>query len=79
MAQLRETKVADRALMSKPFAGVRILDFTAIWPGPTAPTSSRCSAPTSSRSSRASGDDMRRGPPTKEWAERKMRARRSWP
>ena len=35
-----------RGLMSKPFAGVRILDFTRYLAGPTGPTSWRCSAPT---------------------------------
>ncbi len=56
----------------KPFAGVRILDFTQVFAGPFASYQLALLGADVVKVERPGGDDMRRGPPNKEWSARNL-------
>jgi len=56
----------------KPFAGVRILDFTQVFAGPYGSYQLALLGADVIKVERPGGDDMRRGPPSKEWAARNL-------
>jgi crotonobetainyl-CoA:carnitine CoA-transferase CaiB-like acyl-CoA transferase len=58
--------------MTKPFAGVRVLDFTQVFAGPFGCYQLALLGADVIKVERPSGDDMRRGPPNKEWAARNL-------
>ena len=58
--------------MTKPFAGVRILDFTQVFAGPFGSYQLALLGADVIKIERPGGDDMRRGPPNKEWAARNL-------
>jgi crotonobetainyl-CoA:carnitine CoA-transferase CaiB-like acyl-CoA transferase len=58
--------------MTKPFAGVRILDFTQVFAGPFASYQLALLGADVIKVERPAGDDMRRGPPNKQWSERNL-------
>jgi crotonobetainyl-CoA:carnitine CoA-transferase CaiB-like acyl-CoA transferase len=62
--------------MSKPFTGVRILDFTQVFAGPFGSYQLALLGADVVKIERPGGDDMRYGPPNKEWAARGLAA--SW-
>jgi crotonobetainyl-CoA:carnitine CoA-transferase CaiB-like acyl-CoA transferase len=57
---------------TQPFAGVRILDFTQVFAGPFASYQLALLGADVVKIERPNGDDMRRGPPNKEWAARNL-------
>jgi crotonobetainyl-CoA:carnitine CoA-transferase CaiB-like acyl-CoA transferase len=58
--------------MTQPFAGVRILDFTQVFAGPFGSYQLALLGADVIKIERPGGDDMRRGPPNKEWAARNL-------
>ena len=58
--------------MSKPFFGVRILDFTQVFAGPFGCYQMALLGADVIKVERPAGDDMRRGPPNKEWSARNL-------
>ncbi len=58
--------------MSKPFHGVRILDFTQVFAGPFGSYQLALLGADVVKIERPGGDDMRYGPPNKEWSDRGM-------
>ena len=58
--------------MSKPFAGVRVLDFTQVFAGPFGCYQLALLGADVIKVERPGGEDMRRGPPNKEWAARNL-------
>jgi crotonobetainyl-CoA:carnitine CoA-transferase CaiB-like acyl-CoA transferase len=56
--------------MSKPFHGVRILDFTQVFAGPFGSYQLALLGADVVKIERPGGDDMRYGPPNKEWSDR---------
>jgi crotonobetainyl-CoA:carnitine CoA-transferase CaiB-like acyl-CoA transferase len=58
--------------MSKPFAGVRILDFTQVFAGPFGCYQLALLGADVIKVERPAGDDMRRGPPNKQWSARNL-------
>ena len=58
--------------MTKPFAGVRILDFTQVFAGPFGCYQLALLGADVIKIERQGGEDMRRSPLSKEWAERNM-------
>ena len=63
--------------MTQPFSGVRILDFTQVFAGPFACYQLALLGANVIKVERPGGDDMRRGPPNKEWVARNL-APGSW-
>jgi len=58
--------------MTKPFAGVRILDFTQVFAGPFGCYQLALLGADVIKIERPGGDDMRRAPPNKDWAARNL-------
>jgi crotonobetainyl-CoA:carnitine CoA-transferase CaiB-like acyl-CoA transferase len=58
--------------MTKPFAGVRILDFTQVFAGPFGCYQMALLGADVIKVERPGGDDMRRGPPNKQWSDRNL-------
>ena len=58
--------------MSKPFAGVRVLDFTQVFAGPFGCYQLALLGADVIKVERPAGEDMRRGPPNKQWAARNL-------
>ena len=58
--------------MTKPFAGVRVLDFTQVFAGPFGSYQLALLGADVIKIERPGGDDMRRSPLSKEWAARNM-------
>jgi crotonobetainyl-CoA:carnitine CoA-transferase CaiB-like acyl-CoA transferase len=58
--------------MTKPFAGVRILDFTQVFAGPFGSYQLALLGADVIKVERPGGDDMRRAPPSQEWAARDL-------
>jgi crotonobetainyl-CoA:carnitine CoA-transferase CaiB-like acyl-CoA transferase len=58
--------------MSKPFAGVGVLDFTQVFAGPFASYQLALLGADVIKIERPGGDDMRRGPPNRQWADRNL-------
>ena len=58
--------------MTKPFAGVRILDFTQVFAGPFGCYQLALLGADVIKIERPGGDDMRRAPPSREWAARNL-------
>jgi crotonobetainyl-CoA:carnitine CoA-transferase CaiB-like acyl-CoA transferase len=58
--------------MSKPFSGVRILDFTQVFAGPFGCYQLALLGADVIKVERPAGDDMRRGPPNKQWSQRNL-------
>ncbi len=56
--------------MSKPFKGVRVLDFTQVFAGPFGSYHLALLGADVVKIERPGGDDMRYGPPNKEWSDR---------
>lgn len=56
--------------MSKPFTGVRVLDFTQVFAGPFGSYQLALFGADVVKIERPGGDDMRYGPPNKEWSDR---------
>ena len=56
--------------MSQPFTGVRVLDFTQVFAGPFGSYQLALLGADVIKIERPGGDDMRFGPPNKEWADR---------
>jgi crotonobetainyl-CoA:carnitine CoA-transferase CaiB-like acyl-CoA transferase len=56
--------------MAKPFAGVRILDFTQVFAGPFGSYQLALLGADVVKIERPGGDDMRYGPPNKDWSDR---------
>ncbi len=56
--------------MSQPFTGVRVLDFTQVFAGPFGSYQLALLGADVVKIERPGGDDMRYGPPNKEWADR---------
>lgn len=56
--------------MSKPFKGVRVLDFTQVFAGPFGSYQLALLGADVVKIERPGGDDMRYGPPNKEWSDR---------
>ena len=56
----------------RPFKGVRVLDFTQVFAGPFGSYQLALLGADVIKIERANGDDMRRGPPNKDWAARDM-------
>jgi crotonobetainyl-CoA:carnitine CoA-transferase CaiB-like acyl-CoA transferase len=56
----------------QPFTGVRILDFTQVFAGPFGSYQLALLGADVIKIERSGGDDMRRGPPNKEWAARNL-------
>ena len=56
--------------MSKPFHGVRVLDFTQVFAGPFGSYQLALLGADVVKIERPGGDDMRYGPPNKEWSDR---------
>ncbi len=56
--------------MTKPFAGVRVLDFTQVFAGPFGSYQLALLGADVVKIERPGGDDMRYGPPNKAWSER---------
>ena len=56
----------------KPFAGVRILDFTQVFAGPFGCYQLALLGADVIKVERPGGDDMRRGPPNRQWSERNL-------
>ena len=56
----------------KPFAGVRVLDFTQVFAGPFGSYQLALLGADVIKVERPGGDDMRRGPPNKEWSARNL-------
>ncbi|HWV83735.1 MAG TPA: CoA transferase [Hyphomicrobiaceae bacterium] len=56
--------------MSQPFTGVRVLDFTQVFAGPFGSYQLALLGADVIKIERPGGDDMRYGPPNKEWADR---------
>lgn len=58
--------------MTKPFAGVRILDFTQVFAGPFGSYQLALLGADVIKVERLGGEDMRRGPPNKKWSDRNL-------
>jgi crotonobetainyl-CoA:carnitine CoA-transferase CaiB-like acyl-CoA transferase len=58
--------------MSKPFAGVRVLDFTQVFAGPFGSYQLALLGADVIKVERLGGEDMRRGPPNKAWSDRNL-------
>lgn len=58
--------------MGKPFAGVRVVDFTQVFAGPYACYQLALLGADVVKIERPAGDDMRRGPPHGEWSQRNL-------
>jgi crotonobetainyl-CoA:carnitine CoA-transferase CaiB-like acyl-CoA transferase len=58
--------------MTKPFAGVRVLDFTQVFAGPFGSYQLALLGADVIKVERPGGEDMRRGPPDKEWSDRNL-------
>jgi crotonobetainyl-CoA:carnitine CoA-transferase CaiB-like acyl-CoA transferase len=58
--------------MTKPFAGVRVLDFTQVFAGPFGSFQLALLGADVIKVERPGGEDMRRGPPNKEWSDRNL-------
>ena len=58
--------------MTKPFAGVRILDFTQVFAGPFGSYQLALLGADVIKVERLGGEDMRRGPPNKDWSARNL-------
>jgi crotonobetainyl-CoA:carnitine CoA-transferase CaiB-like acyl-CoA transferase len=56
----------------QPFSGIRILDFTQVFAGPFGCYQLALLGADVVKIERPGGDDMRRGPPNKEWAARNL-------
>jgi crotonobetainyl-CoA:carnitine CoA-transferase CaiB-like acyl-CoA transferase len=56
--------------MSQPFTGVRVLDFTQVFAGPFGSYQLALFGADVIKIERPGGDDMRYGPPNKEWSDR---------
>ncbi len=56
--------------MSQPFTGIRVLDFTQVFAGPFGSYQLALLGADVVKIERPGGDDMRFGPPSKEWSER---------
>ena len=63
---------ADADLGDRPFKGVRVLDFTQVFAGPFGSYQLALLGADVIKIERANGDDMRRGPPNKDWSARNM-------
>ena len=69
---LQRDKAEGQRRMTKPFAGVRILDFTQVFAGPFGSYQLALLGADVIKIERQGGDDMRRGPPNKDWADRNL-------
>ena len=69
---MQRDKAKASGRMTKPFAGVRILDFTQVFAGPFGSYQLALLGADVIKIERPGGDDMRRGPPNKEWAARNL-------
>ena len=58
--------------MTKPFTGVRILDFTQVFAGPFGSYQLALLGADVIKVERLGGEDMRRGPPNKDWSDRNL-------
>ena len=58
--------------MTKPFAGIRILDFTQVFAGPFGSYQLALLGADVIKVERLAGEDMRRGPPNKDWSARNL-------
>ena len=58
--------------MTKPFAGVRILDFTQVFAGPFGSYQLALLGADVIKVERLGGEEMRRGPPNKDWSARNL-------
>jgi crotonobetainyl-CoA:carnitine CoA-transferase CaiB-like acyl-CoA transferase len=58
--------------MTKPFAGVSVLDFTQVFAGPFGSYQLALLGADVIKVERPGGDDMRRGPPNKAWSDRNL-------
>src|SRR6185295_610057 len=62
----------DRGGMTKPFAGIKVLDFTQVFAGPFGSYQLALLGADVIKVERPGGEDMRRGPPNKEWSDRNL-------
>ncbi len=65
--------------MTKPFAGVRVLDFTQVFAGPFGSYQLALLGADVIKIERPGGEDMRRGPPNKDWSDAQPVAPPGWP